>query len=457
MTTFSMNNDTHDLPTQTPMSADTYTVDWISERPNTRVRLSDARNPPYRIMQPVADLLSIAILSYVADECIARRDADDRWSRHIALQLPTQYSDPWSEWNHSVEQVLRFVSGDEYTIEINNAADSMHYEFDAPEISNCDCVCLFSGGLDSLSGVIQLLDEGRRVCLVSHYADSLTRAVHDGLRTRLQEIYPDQIDYRPCFIRRKRTNPAHSYQLPGKVENSHRVRSFLFLSLAACFAEVYGVNDIFIPENGVIGLNIALDSSRTGTLSTRTTHPAFVSAMAGIISGFLGRQIHLVNPFMAKSKIEILRELDATNHVLLPDTHSCAKYDMIRWTRRTDIRHCGYCLPCVYRRLSMSPIGLDSADDYYVDIFNELPSLSPNKARDLRCLATFVRRYRASTSVKRLSFIFSNGPLSLPHIGAAPHGATPDEMVAMYDRYANDTYRLLNELCPPAVLRQLGL
>ena len=36
------------------------------------------------------------------------------------------------------------------------------------DIKGCDCICLFSGGLDSFCGAIKLLEEGKSPCLVGH-------------------------------------------------------------------------------------------------------------------------------------------------------------------------------------------------------------------------------------------------------------------------------------------------
>ena len=43
--------------------------------------------------------------------------------------------------------------------------------------------------------------------------------------------------------------------------------------------------DLYVPENGVISLNIPLTVMRLGSLSTRTTHPYFMGLMQNLLYG----------------------------------------------------------------------------------------------------------------------------------------------------------------------------
>ena len=63
----------------------------------------------------------------------------------------------------------------------------------------------------------------------------------------------------------------------GGVENTTRSRSFLFISFGVfAVSGVKGVNELKIPENGLIALNVPLDNLRVGSHSTRTTHPFYL-------------------------------------------------------------------------------------------------------------------------------------------------------------------------------------
>jgi len=436
-------------------------VDWVTAMNNTALRLTDVPKTERTIISGAfADLVAVAAASYIADECVSRANTPDGWSREFEIIAPVAESSRFSNICEMLADAMQFVSGDKYSIRTTMRSTGVSLEVGLPKTEQCDAICLFSGGVDSLAGAIHLLDEGKKVCLVSHYADPLTISIHDALRTRLEELYPGQVDYRPCFVRRRRGNKKQTFPLPDKVDNTHRVRSVLFVALAAIHADLYDVNRIYMPENGIIGLNIPLDSSRAGALSTRTSHPFLIAKLCDIISSLAGRDTIVINPFLVQSKIEIVSSLPRTTYQLLEDTHSCAKYDMIRWTGQTSIRHCGYCLPCIYRRMAFHNIGIDRREDYLKDIFNELPKLSHNMTRDLRSLAAFLVKYQRSDLLKRRAMVMANGSIPFARLSAISEtekDISIGEVIDFLDRFVADAIRILRGMCSKDVLNVLGL
>ena len=65
--------------------------------------------------------------------------------------------------------------------------------------------------------------------------------------------------------------------------------------------------ELIIPENGLISLNIPLAYTRTGTSSTRTTHPHYMKMLQDLIAE-LGIQVKIKNPFQFKTKGEMILE-----------------------------------------------------------------------------------------------------------------------------------------------------
>jgi hypothetical protein len=122
--------------------------------------------------------------------------------------------------------------------------------------------------------------------------------------------------------------------------------------------------DLYIPENGVISLNIPLTVMRLGSLSTRTTHPYFMGLLQKLLTE-LGLDISLINPFQMKTKGEMMKDckdLDYLNsHYQY--TLSCSHPDQGRWTGE-DAGHCGECLPCTIRRAAIKAAGLTDASTY---------------------------------------------------------------------------------------------
>lgn len=122
--------------------------------------LLDGLRPP-----PAAqELLRVAQAPYLAHRIHLR----DGWQpRDIELLVPVTDPDRLRAAARAVEVMLRFLINDEWAIA---PADTVLGALPAePPIVAIDAVCLLSGGLDSLTGAIDLLTAGRRPQFVSHY------------------------------------------------------------------------------------------------------------------------------------------------------------------------------------------------------------------------------------------------------------------------------------------------
>src|SRR3546814_11956439 len=116
-------------------------------------------------------------------------------------------------------------------------------------LDGLDEVCLFSGGLDSLIGVLDLLKGGRRPLLVSHYWDAETSKAQSYLLDRLQRRFPSP----EIRSMRVRLGFDHNHLDTGEVEETQRGRSFLFFALASLAASAFGKpTNIHLPDNGLI-------------------------------------------------------------------------------------------------------------------------------------------------------------------------------------------------------------
>lgn len=137
-----------------------------------------------------------------------------------------------------------------------------------------------------------------------------------------------------------------------KKEDTTRSRSFMFFSHAIVYAIAMGKEiELIIPENGLISLNIPLAYTRTGTSSTRTTHPHYMKMLQKLIVE-LGLQVKIKNPFQFKTKGEMI--LECKDRVFLQEvldkTMSCSHPDVGRQQGMKTTMHCGDCLPCTIRR-----------------------------------------------------------------------------------------------------------
>jgi 7-cyano-7-deazaguanine synthase in queuosine biosynthesis len=244
---------------------------------------------------------------------------------------------------------------------------------------------LFSGGLDSLAGAIDRLEAGDRLLLVSHYDYGQLAAVQQGLAANLARRYgPDRVHHLMLRV-----------QLEGP-ELSLRSRSLLYLGLGLAGAAAFGPDTLLmIPENGWISLNPPLTPNRLGTCSTRTTHPHFLGRLTRLWQE-AGISHSLSNPYGHLTKGQLLAQCKNVPLLekLYPLTISCARPVASRWQRR-GAGACGYCYPCLIRRVALHRLGWDRGEDFLLDVLAAPETLRHRtRGRDLRALLLALRTWK---------------------------------------------------------------
>jgi hypothetical protein len=224
---------------------------------------------PYLPRESAQGFLLAALGVWAADKLLPRREAPDAWTREIVLHLPTPAS--WCSLTPALVGLLNFLTGDDWTLKPRSAKIALGFQASWPQAWRPEAVALFSGGLDSLVGAIDLLEQGRRLVLVSHYDFGQLASLQQGLAATLKTHYgPDQVHHLGIRV-----------QFPEAPELSLRSRSLLFLALGLATAAAFGDGTpLFMPENGWVSLNPPLTGSRLGAYSTRTTHPHFLTQLS---------------------------------------------------------------------------------------------------------------------------------------------------------------------------------
>jgi 7-cyano-7-deazaguanine synthase in queuosine biosynthesis len=395
-------------------------LDWFGRGGTSTVsgRLSDLVPNGENADPSAIDLLRLAIGVYGADKVVSRSSQPDRWTRSLELRIPVSDSDKWSGASASFIAALQFLTNDRWALRFRS--DGARPTGPGTPLFGADAVCLFSGGLDSLTGAINLLEEGRRVMLVGHYDSNLLRPRQAYLFECLRDHYgADAVSHRPFYLRLASRRDSQARSLPSKREPTTRSRSFLFISAAVTVASALGLDHIYMPENGYIGLNIPLEVSRLGACSTRTTHPHFMALLTeALTSAGVGSQIE--NPFRLLTKGEIIstcRNRDLLEK-LIPDSVSCAHPEVGRW-RGAGYGNCGYCYPCLMRRASLHHLGWDDATAYRVDVGD--PAFLTNRSVRTGHLRALIAN---ETTPQRSTDVLRSGPL--------PRG----EVTAFADLYA---------------------
>jgi len=326
------------------------------------------------------DMLYLSLAVFAADRLILRESGEDAWSRKIELYMPVLCVDKWIDCQSLVEKMLNFLTGDKWTIcfrereltEIEKKAREK-WEKVTEKNTSISKICMFSGGLDSCIGALNLLCDNMDVsdiAFVSIYGGGKgTREYQEMLKRE----FIDRFDLDESYF--VQNYAAVITKKEVKKEDTTRSRSFMFFSHAIAYASAMGKEiELIIPENGLISLNIPLAYTRTGTSSTRTTHPYYMKMLQKLITE-LGIQVKIKNPFQFKTKGEMILECQDREFLqeLLDKTMSCSHPDVGRHQGMKKTMHCGYCLPCTIRRASIKKGKLKDTSTYFDCRYKTLP------------------------------------------------------------------------------------
>lgn len=393
-------------------------LDWAPGSASSTIQIGNRVGSKFftgwRAPREAIDLFLLGAAVYCIDKTARRDTTADVWTRELSVELPVAEADAWSSARWSA--TLDFLTGDRWTVtpysECRSPLDGVRYVPDyVTPVADVDAISLFSGGLDSLTGVIDLLEEDadRRLCLVSHNEGDQASTAQKQLVAALRNHYgEDRLEVRRLFLRPAPASAGQARPLTDGRETTTRARSMLFLAAGLALAASVGPEvPVFIPENGFIGINVPLTRARSGSYSTRTTHPQFLSLLR-MAADAVGVRNPILNPFRLKTKGEILAESRNPDLLrsLAPNSISCSHPEAARYAERQQ-GNCGYCFPCLIRRSSMAHVGWDGADGYAWDALNGIDLLDrrTRRAADLRAVINGIYVDRPDRD------IFRNGPI----------------------------------------------
>jgi len=358
------------------------------------------------------DLALLAALVFCADTRVSREsEAQDGWTREIDLYLPVADLELWATQREPIEDMLRFLTGDQWRLFFR--ARPSGYRAIVPEVPERQlprftCASLFSGGLDSYIGVIDLLAQEEIPLLVSHHMEGTTKSHQDMCLANLTTAYGDEafeaLQNYVCF---------KSDIVRGVEEDpNQRARSFLFFGLGALASSGLEDTTLYVPENGLIALNVPLDPLRLGALSTRTTHPHFMARYNKLLAA-LGIGVTLKNPYRHRTKGQMAAE--CRNAELLrrtaAHTMSCSSPTKGRWQGHAP-GHCGYCVPCLIRRASLvAAFGVDPTPYHLQNLAAAVLDCSKAEGQHIRSFQLALARLHANPNLARTA-IHSPGPLT---------------------------------------------
>lgn len=370
------------------------------------------RAPELGPIPPVnADLLALAVLTYLTDRTAPRPRGRQLAARELELSLPVADPDLWTSVTPALEDLLRFLSGDEWRLSFRTSRAATNQP--APEPAADGVVCLLSGGADSLAGALLTAHDGVRPTLVSHWDWPLTSSVQSELIAKLGSLW----GISPKHIRHRVGRRAQQLGTPDQKfpeEGSSRSRSFLFIALGLAAASVRDA-DLLMPENGWASINVPLAGERRGAFSTRTTNPAFLDGLQQLLAT-IGITTRILNPFEGLTKGDVFDQVKALlgpreASRTLSASHSCAKPIAFRFgaPART---HCGLCFGCLVRRGAFIASGLKDQTSYADQVLSAAKRARYLSANQRRLYETV--RYAASKGVSAADVIELGLPERIP-------------------------------------------
>ncbi|MBV6486702.1 MAG: hypothetical protein GHHEDOFH_00637 [Pseudorhodoplanes sp.] len=422
-----------------------------------------ARPMADNIPDVLTDLLDIAAYVYCADQFTKRgtalmADMGAEWRRKFRFNIPVRRLDIWQQDDvrGALTEALGFLSEDEFIFEFTAGGSSngmqpyLGFGDASAQAISPDEVILLSGGLDSLAGAVdELIGNKKKVVLVSHQSSTLITSKQNALVSELRSrTQNNQLFYVPVTINKSQEDA---------LEFTQRTRSFLFATLGIIVARMFGKNELNFFENGIISLNFPISEHVIGARASRTTHPRVIADFSRFFSQLLSEKIVIRNPFIWKTKSEVVQILpDRGCADLIAKTLSCTR---VRETTRLS-RQCGTCSQCVDRRFAILAADLaeyEPADNYAIDLFKGEHKPGPA----LTMVESYVVRAQKLATMSEQTFLASYGQVFrvLPHLPGSPdsnvrkiydlHRKHGQQVIQIVDRELKNNASLVQALSLP--------
>ncbi|MFA5805424.1 MAG: 7-cyano-7-deazaguanine synthase [Melioribacteraceae bacterium] len=348
----------------------------VCNNKNVNINLNNFVTDIYKLENRYKDLLEIAGYIFAADRKTYRGKDDDleyhSWSRAFDFHIKVRDYDFWiqQEIQKLLQQTLCFMSGDHsYKFTFYKAGEDFPTSiFDNEKfvINTSDNlrVALFSGGIDSLSGIIELLETSNdEICLVSHQSGLPgTQKTQRILYEEINKLYPGR-----CKHYKFHCGLSHT----KSKDETQRTRSFLYTSIAFALAKTYKQDSIYVYENGITSINFAETQDLMNGRASRTTHPKTIGLLEKLFSKIAEESFNINNPYLFKTKSDVVEVLKKYGKLdLLDSSVSCST------TRNhpAGFTHCGICSQCIDRRFAVYATKVESYDAngiYHFDFLQE--------------------------------------------------------------------------------------
>jgi 7-cyano-7-deazaguanine synthase in queuosine biosynthesis len=307
-----------------------------------------------------ADLLDLALAIHAVDRLI-KRNQDIPLSFYVKLPIRNFDILSKSEVYNLLTSTLGWYTNDHWHFEFSKREVSYRHVEVQPQLPlnplpSKNEVALWSGGLDSLSGLYTRLIANPETYYVLVGTGSNSQVI------KRQRLIADEINR----LFPKRTSliqiPYRWRKTPSIRKNfAQRSRGLVFMLIGIACAHHIGQNSLYLYENGVGAINLSYTKGEVGLDQAKSVHPLSLLQVSQLVSAVIDTPFHVTNPFWLWTKGQMVESLNSTDgKYLITLSSSCDRTHRLK----EGIIQCGVCTSCLLRRQSLSALGIEDETIY---------------------------------------------------------------------------------------------
>lgn len=389
-----------------------------------------------------ADLIDLAVAVHIADRFAIGRDD---LPRCIEVLLPVRHPELFSQprFMENLRATLAWYTADQWRFDfvlrqslgrVSERQGCLAFE----DVHRAPEVALWSGGLDSLAGVVSRMatESAEHYLLFGSGSNSQLHARQRELAASLS-LY--QAQSAAC------TQVIYRYRAGNIPRNrTQRSRGFVFMVLGAVCALLAEQQQLHIYENGVGAINLPFRASEVGLDHTRAVHPISLIEMSRLVSQVVDLPFRFVNPFVFSTKADMCAIFCEGLYLpLVTQTVSCDRLHRERPSQ------CGNCSSCLLRKQGLRAAGVPDATGYLFPSTKADQPYRSSTGNHLRAMLWQVRVLRqllaSATPWDSLARYYPR-LIDVVDAMAAFEGLPPEhiqtQLVQMYGRYVGEWERV---------------
>ncbi len=276
-----------------------------------------------------SSLYSIANSIFMLENIVK---SDKKIPRNVLIDI---YVDLNEESIKKIEQLLNILILDVLCEDVAfklNKKELKKQKLKIRKFSKENTLCLFSGGVDSVTGILKSKETFGSVIglFINHQDTGKIAYIVSNIERNL--LKPKNI-------------PLEKFIAPKMGRGYSQTRGFLYLVYGGILSHFTNAERIIISECGATMYQPKFSPFDT---ITYTTNPYVLQIAKTVIELILSRSIDVITPFEDFTKTEMMMILSDDN--ILSKTHSCITS---RWGQ-----NCGRCYACLTRMIGSANLGL---------------------------------------------------------------------------------------------------